>query len=344
MPQVLSQDEIDALLNGVANQQVPASESAVARVEAASEKPHAQTTAGSNDPKPYDFTRSEVSTRGRLPGLEVILNDFARRLQSMFATELGKSVDANFEGMEVVSYESLIQSFPLPASLHAIRLEPLRGMGILVIEARLAFAMIELFFGGSGQKAMKVEGRDFTPIENKFLGKFVDRMLRGMEESWQSVVQLQGRYLRTELNPYLLNAAGMGDPMILATYTINMSPINGTVLFSLPLAAIEEFRDLLKSGVAIGDDPDSIGLFRRVQQQIMEIELEVQAVVDVVEMSLGEIMGIRPGDIIQLNSPGLEQVELWVEGKCKFVGKAAQRNGSKVFVAREKLEQRAASR
>ena len=344
MAQVLSQDEIDALLNGVASQQFPTTESTPTKGESAPDKHLAQTSAGANDAKPYDFTRSETTTRGRLPGLEVILNDFARRLQSMFATELGKSVDASFEGMEVVTYESLIQSFPLPASIHAIRLEPLRGIGILVIEARLAFAMVELFFGGSGQKVMKVEGRDFTPIENKFLGKFVERMLRGMEESWQSVVQLQGRYLRTELNPYLLNAAGPGDPMILATYTVNMSPINGTVLFTLPLAAIEEFRSLLKTGVAIGDDPDNIGLFRRVQQQVGEIELEVQAVVDVVEMTLGDIMGLRPGDVIQLNSPGLDQVELWIEGKRKFLGKAAQRGGNKVFVAKEKLEPRPASR
>jgi flagellar motor switch protein FliM len=342
MADVLSQDEIDALLNGVASQQ---GSSGSTTADGGSEKQSKHGSGpGAGDCRPYDFTRNETSSRGRLPGLEVIFNDFSRRLQSMFATELGKSVDASFEGMEVVTYNHLIQSFPLPASLHAVRLEPLRGLGVIVIEARLAFAMIELFFGGSGQKVMKVEGRDFTPIENRFLGKFVERMLRGMEESWQSVVQIQGRYLRTELNPYLLNAAGTGDPMILATYTVNMSPINGTVLFALPLSAIEEFRDLLKSGVSIGDDPDSIGLFRRVQQQILDVELEVQAVVDVVEMSLGEIMGLRPGDVIQLNCAGMDQVELGIEGKHKFVGKAAQRNGNKVFVVKAKVESRAGSR
>ena len=343
MAQVLSQEEIDALLNGVAKQQLQSTAGSEGNHEAVVEKRSAQ-GGSTSDLKLYDFTRSEISTRGRLPGLELILNDFARRLQSMFATELGKSVDTSFEGMEVVSYENLIQRFPLPASLHAVRMEPLRGIGILVIEARLAFAMVELFFGGSGQKGMKVEGRDFTPIENKFLGKFVERMLRGMEESWQSVIQLQGRYLRTELNPYLLNAAGMGDPMILSTYVINMSTISGTVQFSIPLAAIEEFRPLLKSGVAIGDDPENIALFRRAQQQVGEIELEVQAVVDVVEMSLGEIVGLRPGDVIQLNSPGLDQMELWVEGKKKFIGKAAQRNGNKVFVTMEKYEERPVTR
>jgi flagellar motor switch protein FliM len=331
MAQVLSQDEVDALLQGISSTPV----ATAAQAEGAVEKGPGNVPA---EARPYDFTKSEISARGRLPGLEVIFNNFARRLQSMFATELGKSVDANFDGMQVVSYESLIQSFPLPASIHAVRLEPLRGIEVLVIEARLAFAMIELFFGGDSQKAMKVEGRDFTPIESRFLGKFVERMLRGMEESWQGVVQLKSRYLRSELNPYLLNAAGMGDAMILATYIISMSPISGTVLFSLPLAAIEEYRNQLKSSLPLADDPENLGIFRRAQEPLLDVELNVKAVVDVVQMSVGEIMAIRPGDVIQLNATGLDQVELWIEEKRKFIGKAAQRNGNKVFVTTQQCE------
>ena len=251
----------------------------------------------------------------------------------MFASQLGKSVDVSYDGMEIVPYGTLIQSLPLPASIHIVRLDPLRSMELLVLEARLAFAMIELFFGGSGHKTTKVEGRDFTPIENAFLGKFVERMLRGMEESWQSVVPLKGRYIRSELNPYLLNVAGATDAMILATYTVNMSPISGAILFSLPMSAIEEFRDQLKAGLQVNDNPESLGLFKRAQNSLLNVEVDVQAVVDVVDMSLGEIMGLRPGDVIQLNVQGLDQMELWVEGKRKFLGKAAQKNGSKVFVA-----------
>lgn len=330
MPQVLSQDEVDALLQGLANEQVPASESSPPEAAVATAKPTSQSSV--NEIKPYDFTRSDTSTRGRLPGLEVIFYNFARSLQSMFASQLGKSVDAGFDGMEVISYENLIQSFPLPASIHAVRLEPLRGVGILVVEARLAFAMVEIFFGGSGQKAVKVEGRDFTPIESRFLGKFVERMLIGMQESWQSVIALKGRYLRSEMNPYLLNAAGMGDAMILAKYSVGMSPINGSILFSLPLAAIEELRDQLRSSLPMGGDPENIAIFKRLQRPLMDVDLEVQAVLDVVNMKVGDIMGLRPGDVIQLSTAGLDEVELWVEGRPKFLGKGAQRNGSKVFV------------
>ncbi len=330
MAQVLSQDEIDALLQGMASEPVPAGDSSRAGEGAA---PIAEVPSAWGEVKPYDFTRSELSSRGRLPGLEVIFNNFARRLQSMFASQLGKSVDANFEMMEVVSYENLIQSFPVPASIHAVRLEPLRGIGILVVEARLAFAMIELFFGGTGDKGARAEGRDFTPIETRFLGKFVEKMLRGMEEAWQSVIQLTGRYMRSEMNPYLLNVAGMGDPMILAKYTVSMSPINGTILFSIPLAAIEQFREQLRSSVPVGSDTENAGLAARLRKPLMDVDLDIQAVVDVVHMKVGEIMGLRPGDIIQLNAPGMDQIELWIEGKRKFVGKGAQRNGNKVFIA-----------
>jgi flagellar motor switch protein FliM len=334
MAQVLSQEEVDALLQGIAKEGVPTGSSHFASQPV---KEQAQPTP--NDVESYDFTRSEIYSRWRLPGLEVTFANFAQRLQSMFASEMGKSVDANFEGMQVISYESLIQSFPLPASIHAVRLEPLRGIGVFVVEARLAFAMIELFFGGSGQKSTKVEGRDFTPIESRFLGKFVERMLKGMEESWRSVMQLKGRYLRPEMNPYLLNAAGMGDAMLLATYTIQLSPIRGSILFFLPAAAIEEVREKLKTAVPMSEDSENSGIFKRLQGPLMDIELEVQVVVDVVDMSVGEIMRLRPGDIIQLNSLGLERVELWVEGRRKFLGKGAQKNGNKVFVASNSCNQ-----
>ncbi len=141
MAQVLSQDEVDALLNGIANDQVPTAQS-----EGGPENKPVANVPG--EVRLYDFTKSEISARGRLPGLEVIFTSFARRLQSIFATELGKSVDATFKGMEVLSYENLMQGLPLPASIHAVRLEPLRGMAALVIEAKLAFSMVELFFGG----------------------------------------------------------------------------------------------------------------------------------------------------------------------------------------------------
>ncbi|HEY7164383.1 MAG TPA: FliM/FliN family flagellar motor switch protein [Candidatus Binatia bacterium] len=336
MNQVLSQDEVDALLKGVTSDQPEQAEAASPK--SAPTQPDGIQVRPVSEVAPYDFSRSENSSIARLPGLEVIFSNFSRRLQSMFASELGKSVDVNFQGMEVLSYENLIQRLPLPASIHAVRLEPLRGIATFVVEARLAFAMIELFFGGSGQKAIKIEGRDFTPIETRFLGKFVERMLRGMEEAWQAVIKLRGRYLRSELNPYLLNAGGLGDAVVSAAYIVNMSPISGTVLFSLPIAGIEEVRDRLKSGAPIADDSENTGNVGCLQQPLLNTAVNVQVVVDVVSMTVDEILKLRQGDIIQLNARSLDEVELRVEGKRKFTGKGAQRDGNKVFIASERCQ------
>ena len=339
--QVLSQNEVDALLAGVAKNPPSTDEPTTAQ----SEEPVSSTpvqlprapSVNATEPTPYDFTKGDSGLRGNLPGLEVIFNNFARRLKSMFASEVGKSVEVSFKGLEICPYEQWVPSFPLPASIHAVRLEPLRGIGVVVIEARLAFAMIELFFGGAGQKTTTVENRDFTSIESRFLGKFVERMLVGMEEAWQSTVVIRGRYLRSEINPYLLNPAGAGDAMILAPYHVNMDPIRGTILFSIPFAAVEELRDKLKNGVQLAEDPENARIFERLKEPFMDVELDVQAVVDVVNLSVGEIMRMRPGDIIQLNSSGLHEVRLVVEGVPKFIGKAAERNGNKVFVASRQL-------
>ncbi|HEY2990901.1 MAG TPA: flagellar motor switch protein FliM [Candidatus Binatia bacterium] len=333
MKQVLSQDEVDSLLRGITEETVevgkPLSDQPAA--------PKAPGLTGAGDLKPYNFIRSEISARGRLPGLEIIFNKFTRRLHSIFGSELAKSVDAGFEDMDVILYENLIKRFPLPSSIHVVRLEPLRGLGLFVIEARLAYAMVDVFFGGTGQRVAKVEGRDFTPIETNFLGKFVNKMLRGMEEAWQPVIQLTGHYMRSEMNPYLLGASGMGDVMVVANYRVEMSQVSGNIFFCFPLSSIEELREQLKSPVQIGDEGE--GMVSRLQLPLLGAEVDVQAVVGVIDMKLKDILSMSPGDMIQFNRQGLDEIELWVEGKRKFFGRGAQKEGNRVFMVSQRITQ-----
>jgi flagellar motor switch protein FliM len=329
MAQILSQDEVDALLQGLETEDMQIEAPSLQQEEVAGSPQTAKPTA--REVRAYDFSHSEASFRGRLPGLEIIFSKFTRRLRNIFASELGKSADAGFDSMDVVLYEDLIKRLPLPSSIHLVRLEPLRGLGVFVIEARLAYAMIDIFFGGSGQRVTMVEGRDFTPIETNFLGKFVSKMLIGMEEAWQPVVQLTGHYLRSEVNPYLLGATAMGDTMVMATYKIDMAYATGDILFSFPFSAIDELRGRLKSPFPIPEG-DTEETRARLHSHLLEVEVSLQAVVDVIELSIQEILSLRPGDLIQVDPQGMERTELWVEGKPAFCGRGAQNNGIKVFV------------
>jgi flagellar motor switch protein FliM len=324
---VLSQEEVDALLQGL--------DSEDADTESSSRRKTPQ-----DGPPLYDFSRSELSIHGQLPGLESIFNKFARRLRNIFASELGKAVYVNLDTLEAVPYEDLIKRLPLPSSIHLVRLEPLRGQSIVVLEARLSYAMIEIFFGGNGARPMKAEGREFTPIETSFLGKFVTKMLKGLEDAWQPLMPITGRYLGSEMNPYLLGASAVADVMVMGTFTVEMTAqVSGEIIFSIPLSALEEVRDRLKSPfLLVQEGEDSSEVNKRWQEHLLETALEVQAIVDIVELSLREIVNLQPGDFIPLNRRAMEQIVLKVEGKPLFVGRGAQHNGVTVFVVSKRSE------
>jgi flagellar motor switch protein FliM len=324
---VLSQNEIDALLQGLDGEDV--------EVEAP-----VKTTAPLDGPPLYDFSRSELSIHGQLPGLESVFNKFARRLRNIFASELGKAVYVGLDALEAVPYEDLIKRLPLPSSIHLVRLEPLRGQSIVVLEARLAYAMVEIFFGGSATRPMRAEGREFTPIETSFLGKFVAKMLKAMEDAWQPLFPVNGRYLGSEMNPYLLGASAVADVMVMGTFNVEMtSQISGEIIFSIPLSALEEVRDFLKSSFLLGQDgEDNSEAKKRLWLHLLDTELDLNAVIDTVNLSVQEIAHLQPGDFIPLNRRAMDQVVLEVENKPLFVGRGAQQEGAAVFVVSKRYE------
>ena len=325
---VLSQDEIDALLKGMDS----------GEVETAASAPPA-TQEQTDGPLAYDFSRAELSVHGQLPGLENIFNKFARRLRNIFASELGKAVYVGLDSVDAVLYEDLVKRLPLPSSIHLVRLEPLRGQCVIVLEARLAYAMIDIFFGGTGRRIVKVEGRDFSPIETSILGKFVTKMLKGMEDAWQPLVQISGHYISSEMNPYLLGATAMGDVMVVGTYAIEMNEqVSGEIICAIPLAAIEEVRDRLKSPfLLVQEGENKSETSARLRAHLRDTEVDLWVVADTAELSMRQILNLRPGDFLQLNAQSMERAHLWVEGqKALLRGRGAQHNGRKVFVVSER--------
>jgi flagellar motor switch protein FliM len=328
MANILSQDEVDSLLQGIGGESQP-------------EEPSSSSEELPREVRRYDFSSGDTSIRGQLPGLDIIFNAFSRRLRNLFTVELAKSVNVDLSTVDFGSYDDFIKGLPLPSSMHLVRLDPLRGIAAFIIEAHLAYSLVDLFFGGTGQKRTKVEGKGFTAIETTFLGKFVTKMLRGVEEAWEPVVQLNGHYLRSEINPYLLGAAATGDVMITATYRVNLGQVSGDIVFGLPLSALGAIRERLKASFAIAEQDNEEGtadeLTRlHLQKHLMHTEVAVRAIVDVVELNIQEIVHLHRGDFIQMKRNGMEQVEIWVEDKPTLRGRGAQNNGAKVVVVSER--------
>ncbi len=110
-------------------------------------------------------------------------------------------MDVGARGVEMRKFGEFIKTLPVPSSLHIFRMEPLRGYAILALEAKLVFTLLDIFFGGSGKTAYRVEGRDFTAIESRLIQKVVSMIFSEMERAWNVVHPISFQHVRSEINP-----------------------------------------------------------------------------------------------------------------------------------------------
>ena len=172
MSEVLSQGEVDALLRGVGE----------GDVETETDQPEEVSGV-----VPYDLTSQEKIIRGRLPTLDIINQMFSRLFRSTFAGMMHKSVDVSIVSTDTIKFGDFLRSLPVPSSLHIFRMEPFRGHGLMVIESKLVFAVVDTFFGGSGSMEAKITGRDFSTIEIRMIKNVVLSALEDLEKAWKPV-------------------------------------------------------------------------------------------------------------------------------------------------------------
>jgi flagellar motor switch protein FliM len=320
MAKTLTQPEVDALLDGLERGELTTGDAGAPEAEA----------------HPYDFHGNDASLKGRFPALEPLLERAGRNLRSLLAAEVGRAVEATFAGVEALSYEQFVKRLPLPCSIHLVALEPLPGCALFVMDAGLAYALIDLIFGGSGERIPSVEGREFTPLETIFLGRLASKMLQGVQEAWAPSMEVKGKYLRSEVNAWLLESVLFGETMAAASYRVELGKAGGLLLFALPVSALERAREQLKSQgpkSAPGTESDP-----RVREHLMGVEVSLRGVLDTLELSLEELLALRQGDVLQLDPQAMERVELWVEGRPRFTGRAAEQAGVRVVAVVERLE------
>ncbi len=232
MSEILSQNEVDALLRGVSDGQV------VTETDFPEEEGEAV---------PYDLTSQEKIIRGRLPTLEIINQMFSRLFRNSFSSLMRKSADVSAVSSDSLKFGEFLRSLPVPSSLHVFRMEPLRGFGLMVIESRLVFALVDNFFGGSGDSDIKVGDRDFSAIEIRMTKKVVQTALEDWEKAWKPVHAVTSNYVRSEVNPQFAAIVPPTDVVLVIVFDIEMENCSGTITICIPYATIEPIVSKLKA-------------------------------------------------------------------------------------------------
>ncbi len=308
MQDVLSQDEIDALLHGVDGGDV-------------------DTKAEEDDgtARGYDFNSQERIVRGRLPTLEMINERFARNFRISLFNLLRRNAELSVSGVQMLKFAEYVHSLYVPTSLNLVRVKPLRGTALFVIDPKLVFVVVDNYFGGEGRFYNKIEGRDFTPTEQRIIQMLLEQAFVDMAKAWEPVTKLEFTYQSSEVNPHLANIVSPSEVVVVSTFRIDLEGGGGDLHITMPYSMIEPIRDLLDAGVqsdVTEIDDRWVGSLRN---EIFEAEIEVKSNMVETQMNIGDVNKLQLGDVIPFDMP--EKVIIESKGIPLFRGKMGLSNG-----------------
>ena len=308
---VLSQDEIDALLHGVDDGEVE--------------------TGGDEDfnddvARSFDFNSQERIVRGRLPTLEMINERFARNFRVSMFNLLRRQAEIAVGGVQMMKFAEYVHSLYVPTSLNMIKVEPLKGTALFVIDPKLVFIVVDNFFGGEGRFYNKIEGREFTPTEQRVISMLLEQIFKDLENAWRPVKALKMEYQSSEVNPHLANIVSPSEVVVVSTFRVDLEGGGGDLHVTFPYSMVEPIRDLLDAGVQsdVSEVDDRWRLSLR--DEIFESKVEVKSFLSEVEINLSEINDLKVGDVIPFDMP--DQVVLEAEEIPMFRGSLGVSRGN----------------
>ncbi|WP_261842410.1 flagellar motor switch protein FliM [Aliamphritea ceti] len=284
---LLSQDEIDALLHGVDG----------GDVETQEEEP--QDTGGV---RVYDLASHERIVRGRMPTLEMINERFARHTRISLFNLLRRNADVSVGGVQIMKYGDYIHTLYVPTSINLLRVSPLRGTALLVMDAKLVFKLVDNFFGGDGRHA-KIEGREFTPTELRLINKVIGQFFGDLEDSWQPVMPLKFEVNGHEVNPAMANVINPSEVVVVSSFQVDLDGGMGEFHVTMPYAMLEPIKDTLVSGFQRAEEELDEQWLSSLQQEVMEAPMELGLSIAERQLTLRDVVEFEVGDIIPIDIP-----------------------------------------
>jgi flagellar motor switch protein FliM len=286
----------------------------------------------------YDLTSQEKIIRGRLPTLDIINQMFSRLFRNTFSTLMRRSVDVSTVSTDTIKFGDFLRSLPVPSSLHIFRMEPLRGHGLIVVESKLVFAVVDTFFGGSGVKEAKITGRDFSAIEIRMTKSVILSVLEDLEKAWRPVHTVTTNFVRSEVNPQFAAIVPPTDIVLVILFEIEMENISGTLTICLPYAAIEPVIPKLKAQFQSEEiEVDQVWV-RRLRTELLTTEVEIITELGSTQITPEDLMSYKVGDTLILGNDVTDPLILKVENNPKFKGFPGVSRGNKAVQITEVIE------
>jgi flagellar motor switch protein FliM len=304
MNKILGQDEVDALLRGLSGGDI-----------------ESETDEGMDEDGivAFDLANQDRIIRGRMPVLEIVNDRFSRLCTNALSNSLRKRVELNPLSIDMTKFGDFMRSLPVPTSINIFKMDPLRGNALAVVDARLVFALVESFFGGQGSQP-KIEGREFTRIEQAIVEKVIKIVLNNMEDSWRPVHDINLELVRMEINPQFAAIVPPSDVVVVITFEVELETAIGSLTICLPYATIEPIRSKLHASFQTERlEVDHVWM-GRLKERLLETPVELKVHFGDAKLSGNQLLRLKVGDVILLDTDTDELLEITLAGVPKFWG------------------------
>jgi len=336
MNQILSQSEVDALLAAVTEGDVPAGGAGGSSGGGSNVK-----NLNQNDKNviSYDLTSQDRIIRGRLPQLEVIYEKFMRSFRVSLSASLRKIASITLTSTEFLKFGEFINTLPIPTCMSVLRFNNLRGSAIFVIEAKLAYALVDSFFGGADRPYAKIDGKEFTPIELQIVKKVVELAINDLEISWSTIEKIDCSFQRTEINPQFVGIVPPTDVVIASTFDVELEQASGTIAIVIPYSTIEPIKQKLSTGFQVESDQTDKKLWTSIiKEQLLETDVDIKVNLGETEVKLRDLMSLKVGDVIPLTQDSSGELDVQVENVKKFKGYYGVHHGTVAMQITRQIE------
>jgi len=296
----LSQEEVDALLEGVTGESQKLVEEVLEQGEVRS----------------YNISSQERIVRGRMPTMEIVNERFARNLRVGLFNFIRRSPEISVGPVTVQRYSAFLRELAVPTNFNIVAIRPLRGSGLVVCEPALVFGVIDTLYGGIGKFQARIEGRDFSATEQRVINRLVDVITQEYKNAWKGIYPLELEYQRSEMQPQFANIATPSEIVIATSFQLEIGEITGAIHFCMPYATLEPIRDVLYSST----QGDSIEVDRRwvnvLTQEIQAAEITLVAELARADATIEQLLAMKVGDFIELDRQ--PRIQVTVDGVPVF--------------------------
>jgi len=299
--QILSQEEIDALLSAMDKGEVDLKQDAQ----------------GPPVIREYSLTSQSTALRAQYLALDEVYDRFGNMLSRFMSNSLQRPIEIDLVSTETVKYNDFISSFPTPTSLNIFTMDPLIGSALMAVEADLVFSLIDCMFGGPGKPLERI--REFTLIEQRMMKKFAGEVLTRLEQSWSAVHKVRINLRKTETKPEYVHLLTPNESAMIIVFGVKGEAFSGNIHLCLSQLMLEPIKEKLCSTCRREKENES-SWYGQLKELIKDTPVNVIAELGRTVRTVGEVLKLQVDDVLQLPSGPKDEVVLKVGGVPKYFG------------------------